>query len=81
MLNCRNWWKKRAVACYLLLRRLRRKRTIWVDDYNYARAQKSELAYMTTDLRKKPPRFFRQYRMFPNQFDYLLEKLRPKLQR
>ena len=73
--------KQRCAAAYGMWRRLQHNRTMWVHPLNMMRAEKSEFVNLYQDFRQFPDRFFKMYRMYPNQFDHLLGKLRPGLEK
>ena len=57
----------------------RNTKEVWVHPMNGLRHEKDEFYQLYPDLRHFPVRFFCVYCMSVNQFDYLLEKLGPKL--
>ena len=73
--------RRRAMAGFVMYRRMIPRRTMWVHPYNKERDTKSEFENMYKDLRKYPEKFFKMYRMYPNQFDHLFETLRPGLEK
>ena len=66
---------------YILLTLQYENRDFWVHSINKDRHLKGEFFTLYKDLREYPDKFFRWYRMTIEQFDYILEKLRPVLQK
>ena len=73
--------RRKGFGMYLLWRRMQNRRTMWVHPFNQQRPRKSEFINLYKDIRQYPDKFFRMYRMYPNQFDYLLDLLRENLEK
>ena len=72
---------RRALAAFALYQLECTTRKWWVHPLNKDRKEKSEYYNMTLDLRKFDDRFFDMYRLHVNQFDQLLEILKPELEK
>ena len=72
---------RRALAAFALYQLECTTRKWWVHPLNEDRKEKSEYYNMTLDLRKFDDRFFGMYRLHVNQFDQLLEILKPELEK
>ena len=69
--------KQRCAAAYGVWRRMQHNRSL-----NMMRAEKSEFVNLYKDFRQFPDRFFKMYiACIRNQFDHLLGKLRPGLEK
>ena len=73
--------RRHILAVYILLTLQYENRDFWVHPINKDRHLKGEFFTLYKDLREYPDKFFRWYRMSIEQFDYILEKLRPVLQK
>ena len=73
--------KKKAVAIYLLHCRRYQRRTVWVHPLLGDYYTKGEFAHVYKEYRSDPDRFFKLYRMYPNQFDYLLSLVEKDLEK
>ena len=57
------------------------RRMMWVHPINEMRMDKGEFYVLYPDLHHFPPKFFNMYRMSVPEFDALLKKVAPKLQK
>ena len=73
--------KRRIIAVYFLLTLQYLERDFWVHPINENRYIKGEFYTLYQELRQYPEKFFRWYRMSMEQFDFLLGKLKPGLQK
>ena len=73
--------KRRIIAVYFLLTLQYLERDFWVHPINENRYIKGEFYSLYQELRQYPEKFFRWYRMSMEQFDFLLGKLKPGLQK
>ena len=77
--NQRN--KRRVIIIYLLLQMQMAQRDFWVHPIISDRRFKGEYHTLYPDLREYPEKFFRWYRMSMEQFDYLLQLIRPRIEK
>ena len=59
----------------------RRRRSVWVDPIFQRRKELGQYHTLVSELRRNDRRFFQEFRMSTQQWDYLLERVTPAIQR
>lgn len=58
-----------------------KRRKYWVNDLYARRGEDSEYVKLFDELRLQPPKFFEYFRMSSSTFDYILNRITPRIQK
>lgn len=66
-----------SILKYLIMK----KRKYWVNDLYARRGEESEYVKLFNELRQQPTKFFEYFRMTSSTFDYILNRIKPRIQK